>query len=319
MNAESTPKTSVSLELPQHTLAELAQLRESVARYGVLSALVKTPSGITIQGRAVEAVAKDLHIPPDKVTVILADVADEETDMLRVRLELGGRDRSALRGLLEQVLIANPHLTSRDIARKLPELGDRRTVDRARQKLLASGAIVPVPRVDKRGYSHQPPAVLTTARQSDAIGRKMEAARDHLQGGMISRRQLNAAIKLKAREEYAQSAPRTTPKHIQIRNCDFRKLTYPAEHFDLVIADPPWSKPWSDRDRRDFAARVFGAVKPQGFVIAYSGHHQLLEWADLYRAAGLLHRWSLTVVWHDGPAMRNALPGRAPARGAPDP
>jgi hypothetical protein len=131
--------------LPRHSPAELAQLREWIARYGVLSAVVKTPSGTTIQGRAVETVAKELRIPSDKIPAIVAAVPDDEVDLLRVRLELGGRDRSALRAILHRVLISQPRLTSREIAQRFPELGDRCTIDRARHRLLAGGAIAPLP------------------------------------------------------------------------------------------------------------------------------------------------------------------------------
>ena len=50
---------------------------------------------------------------------------------------------------------------------------------------------------------------------------------------------------------------------------------------------------------------MYAAVKPGGYALAYTGHQQLLPWADLYRSAGLTRRWTLTVIWHDGPAMRN--------------
>ena len=307
MSAINKPNlpAKVSPELPHQSPAEHASLREWIDRFGVLSAVVKTAKGKTLQGRAVEAVAKDLGLPSTQVPVIVADIPEEEEDLVRVILELSGRDGSKLPYLRDQVLASFPEFTAREIARKFPHLGDRRTLDRNRRKLLASGAIAPLPRKDKRGYVHQPPAVLTTARLSEKIGRNLEAAREHVQGGMMSRRKLNTAINLKARSDYARGAPMTTSDHIQILNSDFRNLAVEADTFDLAIADPPWSKPWTDRDRTNYAAKVFAAVKPGGFVLAYTGHNQLLAWADIYRSAGFTHRWTLTVIWHDGPSIRN--------------
>ena len=55
------------------------------------------------------------------------------------------------------------------------------------------------------------PPPSTTARLSEEIGRKLEAARGHVEGGMLSRRKLNTAFNLKERREYAR-APGNYPR-----------------------------------------------------------------------------------------------------------
>lgn len=294
------PKTAP--ELPPHTPAETERHIESIKRWGILSAIVKTEEGKTIQGRLNERTAALLKIPKDKIPTIVVRCSDAEADYLRIILELSGRDRSKLGSLLKEAFLAFPHMTSRDIA-KIPGMPDRRTVDRHKAKLIESGDIQAVPMKDRRGYTHQPPAVLCNGRTADRIGKKLATAGDEVKGGMMSRRALNTAVNIAERKKYAKDAPQTLPSDFDIRNCDYRVLAPTARMIDLVTADPPWSQ-WTDEQRVEYARAVYDSLRPGGWLLAYTGNHLMLRWGAVYEGVGFTHRWGLTNVFMR-PKIRN--------------
>jgi len=131
----------------------------------------------------------------------------------------------------------------------------------------------------------------------------------------IKRRDFRKLVKdHKKKKEALASGKVELPAEVKIFNDDFRKVQIAENSIDTIITDPPYPGEFLPlwKDLGVFASKV---LKPNGFLIAYSGEIHLPEILNLLLESGLKYYWTFALI-HEGNTQlilpRNVMCGWKP-------
>lgn len=293
--------------LPRLTDSERSQLRESIKKSGVLSALLVTDKGIIIDGEERYSIIKELGIKnfPQR---ILAKVTEEQRQEMAIRLNVERRHLTAQqrRELLAKYIEVNPEKSTRQIAQDLKV--SQRTAANAKKSALSKNARLRVPTVGINGKTYQPRPVavsVETTNHARMMSKLLnELPTGDLDGGVTPRKLKKAVFDAK-RIEYGKGTLAPTPQDCRLILGDFAKKSpvIADNSVDLGFTDPPWGSEFNKKLPSLFStySRI---LKPGALLASYVGVAQLPFALEAARESGLEYWWT-AVALNPGP-MRAA-------------
>jgi len=286
------------MDLPSFTNWEYEKLREDISRRGVvIPLLVDAKTLQIIDGRIRNRICEELGIREVPKILVGGLSGDDLTD-LRIAVNLYRRHLSSeqKRELVAWHLRQHPESSDRKVA------GETGVSDKTVAKVRRGAEI---PHLDRRtgrdGHSY--PAARATVyaanRHEARVAQSgLAALGDDAPPRPLSHRRLRTLAGAKAREEQSVLS-REIPSEYTLACCDFRRHDFPPGEARLALCDPPWLGAWAPH-RADYAAAVFGALRPGGLAVAYCGQYHLPEWIKTYLDAGFAYRWLVACINGDG-------------------
>jgi ParB-like chromosome segregation protein Spo0J len=282
--------------LPRLPQAEFEQLCASIAEHGILTPILLALDGTIIDGnerhRALVAIGGDLRKIPLRVFGKMTPAQRTEY-AIRCNCERRHLTRAERQRLLLEYIRAAPDKSGREVGSTLGV--DHRTASRAKSRLLATGAIDPVPTKGTNGKTYRPAASsVETTNHAGLVGKLLDNLQDgDIQGGASPRKLKKSAFDAQ-RAKYAEGVAKTTPSDYRLHLGDFR--TFAAKiadnSIDVGLTDVPWETRFDHLLLPCFETYM-RILRPGALLASYTSPAQMPKMIEAATAAGLKFWWQV--------------------------
>jgi DNA methylase/ParB-like nuclease domain len=296
--------------LPPLPPEEYEALKADIAHNGVQQQILVTSSGVIIDGNERFRAVTELGIRKYPIRVV-GNISENERREMAISLNFLRRHftHSERQHWLEELILLNPQISSRDLAAKAKV--SQSTAVRAKAKVLGNESTDSVEVTGHNGktYHYKPkPAVSVENPQSaKKAATLLESLGDRApEGGVTMRKLRRTAYDTKLQAEM-NSPIYQTPANIVIKEGDFRSINWtPWEgKASLIVADPPWLNDHADL-REPLAKLCARLLRPHGVCLVYCGQFHLPAFVEAF-GKHLTWTWEIACVNEDnGGAMRDA-------------
>jgi ParB-like chromosome segregation protein Spo0J len=295
--------------LPPLRPEEYEALKADIAHNGVQQQILVTSSGLIIDGNERFRAVTELEIRKYPIRVV-GNISENERREMAISLNFLRRHftQSERQHWLEELILLNPQISSRDLAGKAKV--SQSTAARAKAKMLGteSGDSVDVIGHNGKTYHYKPkPAVSVENPQSaKKAATLLESLGDRAPEGGVTMRKLRRTAYDTKLEGEMDSPIYQTPANIVIKQGDFRTIDWTdwEGKVSLIIADPPWLNDHADL-REPLAKLCARLLQSDGVCLVYCGQFNLPAFVEAF-GRHLRWTWQIACVNDDnGGAMRD--------------